>query len=122
MYEDETEAIRLQEIAVVENIREAYADWFAGKPGEHAVPEVVRSAHGGWCVQLQSVGDAVRYQIDSKAPLAAVVALLQGKGTIDALRDVLVADYIERNAGDVAQERAAWDAPEVHPWLMKEAA
>jgi hypothetical protein len=64
----------------------------------------------------------VRYQIDGKAPLAAVVALLQGRGTVDALRDVLVADYIERNASDVAQERAAWDAPEVYPWLMREAA
>ncbi len=121
MYEDETEAIRLQEIAVVENIRAAYADWFADNPGEHAVPEVRRSAHGGWEVQLQSVAEAVRYQIDSKAPLAAVVALLQGKGTVDALRDALVADYIERNAGDVAQERAAWDAPSVYPFLTKEA-
>jgi hypothetical protein len=119
MYEDETEAIRLQEIAVIESIREAYAAFFAGKPA--AVPEVVRSAHGGWAVQLQSVADAVRYQIDSKAPLAAVVALLQGKGTIDALRDVLVSDYIERNAGDVAQERAAWEAPSVYPFLTKEA-
>ena len=117
MYEEETEAIRLQEIAVVENLREAYADWFAGKPA--AVPEVVRSAHGGWCVQLQSVADAVRYQIDSKAPLAAVVALLQGRGTVDALRDVLVSDYIERNASDVAQERAAWDAPSVYPFVME---
>jgi hypothetical protein len=50
-----------------------------------------------------------------------VVALLQGKGTVDALRDVLVADYIERNAGDVAQERAAWEAPSVYPFLTKEA-
>jgi hypothetical protein len=121
MYEDETEAIRLQEIAVIENIRAAYANWFAGKPGEHAVPEVRRSASGCWEVQLQSVADAVRDQIDSKAPLAAVVALLQGRGTVDALRDVLVSDYIERNAGDVAQERAAWDAPSVYPFLTKEA-
>jgi len=122
MYEDETEAIRLQEIAVVENIRAAYADWFAGKPGEHAVAEVRRSASGGWEVQLQSVAEAVRYQIDNGGPLAAVVALLQGRGTVDALRDVLVEDYIERNASDVAQERAALDAPSVYPWLMREAA
>jgi excinuclease ABC subunit A len=70
---------------------------------------------------VRSVADAVRYQIDSKAPLAAVVALLQGRGTVDALRDVLVADYIERNASDVAQERAAWEAPSVYPFLTKEA-
>ena len=120
MYEDETEAIRVQEIAVIESIRSAYADFFAGKPA--AVPEVVRSAHGGWSVQLQSVSEAVRYQIDSKAPMAAVVALLQGRGTVDALRDVLVSDYIEQHAADVAQERANWDAPAVYPWLMQEAA
>lgn len=120
MYEAESAAIQAQEIAVIESIREAYAAFFAGKPA--AVPEVVRSAHGGWAVQLQSVADAVRYQMDSKAPLAAVVALLQGRGTVDALRDVLVADYIDQHAADVAQERAAWEAPEVYPWLMKEAA
>ena len=117
MYEDETEAIRVQEIAVIESIRSAYADFFAGKPA--TVPEVVRSAHGGWSVQLQSVSEAVRYQIDSKKPLAAVVALLQGKGTVDALRDVLVADYIECNAGDVAQERVSWEQPVVHRFAME---
>ena len=117
MYEDETEAIRVQEIAAVREIREAFAAYFAGN-GKATVPYAL----GAGGVALQTCTDAIGEMLSYGEPLQSLTALLTGSGDVKSLQHALVADYVRLHADSVASERAAWDAPTVHPWLMKEAA
>ena len=117
MYEDESEAIRLQEIAAVREIRESFAAYFAGN-SKATVPYAL----GAGGVQLQTVTEAIGEMLSYGEPLQALTALLTGSGDVKSLQHTLVSDYVRLHADSVAAERAAWEAPTVHPWLMREAA
>lgn len=114
MYENETEAIRLQDIAATQEIRDAFASYFAGN-SRATVPYAL----GAGGVMFQTVTSAIQDCVTDGAPLAAFQALMTGTGDMQSLQDALVADYIKHHAGSVAQERAAWDAPEVHRFAME---
>ena len=117
MYEDETEAIRLQEIAAVREIRESFAVYFAGN-----TRATVPYALGAGGVALQTCTDAIGEMLSYGEPLEALTALLTGSGDVKSLQHALVADYVRLHADSVASEHAAWEAPAVHSFLFKEAA
>lgn len=116
MYEDETEAIRIQEIAAVREIREAFAAYFAGDTNA-----TVPYALGAGGVQLQTVTEAIGEMLSYGEPLQALTALLTGSGDVKSLQHTLVSDYVRLHADSVAAERAAWDAPEI-PRFVSEGA
>ena len=117
MYEDESEAIRVQEIAAVREIREAFAAYFGGDTSAR-----VPYALGAGGVMLQTCTEAIGEMLSYGEPLQALTALLTGSGDVKSLQHTLVSDYVRLHADSVAAERAAWDAPEVYPFLMREAA
>lgn len=88
-------------------IRAAWAAFFSGTGTR--VP-VLRHRSGGLCEEVnEPATEAMHDMLYDGAPQAALVALLQGRGDVQALRDAIVADYIYRHAQDIAQERAAND-------------
>lgn len=104
MYEDETEAIRRADIAATQEIRDAFAAYFAGN--SRATVPYARGAGG---VMYQTVTDAIQDGMTDGKPLECFTALMTGTGDLEAFRAALVADYLHHHAADVAQERAAWD-------------
>ena len=117
MYEDETERVRRADIAATQEIRDAFAAYFAGN-----TRATVPYALGAGGVQLQTCTEAIGEMLSYGEPLQALTALLMGSGDVQSLQHKLVADYVRLHAADVAQERAAWEAPAVHSFLFKEAA
>lgn len=117
MYEAETEAIRIQEIAAVQEIKAAFADYFGGN-----TRATVPYALGAGGVALQTCTEAINEMLSYGEPLQAITALLTGSGDVKSLQHALVAGYVRLHADSVASERAAWNAPTVYPWMMKEAA
>lgn len=103
MYEAETEAVLREDIAATQEIRDAFAAYFAGN-----TLATVPYAMGAGGVERQTVAKAIDYIINDDAPFAALQAVLQG-GDVQRLRDELTSGYINANAADVAQQRAAWD-------------
>lgn len=114
MYEDETEAIRRADIAATQEIRDAFAAYFAGN-----TRATVPYALGAGGVQLQTVTEAIGEMLSYGEPLQALTALLTGSGDVKSLQHTLVADYVRLHADSVAQERAAWDGYGVPGFVME---
>ena len=87
-------------------IRAAWAAFFAGTGTR--VPALRYRSDGSEEVN-EPATEAMHDMLYDGAPQAALVALLQGRGDVQALRDAIVADYIYHHAQDIAQERAAND-------------
>jgi hypothetical protein len=117
MYEDETERVRIQEIAAVQEIKAAFVDYFGGN-----TRATVPYALGAGGVALQTCTEAIGEMLSYGEPLQALTALLTGSGDVKSLQHALVAGYVRLHADSVASERAAWEAPAVHSFLFKEAA
>lgn len=117
MYEEETHRIQQQEIAARSEIAAAFARFYAGN-----VRETVPYAKGAGGVAVMPVTEAITDALTNGAPLVALVALLQGKGSVQSLRDAIEADYTERCADAVGMERAQYERPAVWPCLTAEAA
>ena len=101
-------------------IREAFATFFFGKPAR--VPYVGCGIGNTLGMQYQPVEDAITDILSDGTSKAALIVLLRGVTDIDAFRKVLVNDYIDMHAKDIAQQRVEFDAPEVYSFLMQEAA
>lgn len=103
-----------------QEIREAFEAFYAGRPAR--VPYVGCGLTNTLGMQYQPVSDAIADILSEGASKAALIMLLQGVTDIAAFRKVLVEDYIDQHADLIAQQRVVFDAPAVHPWLMREAA
>lgn len=114
MYEAETEAILRADIAATQEIRDAFAAYFAGN-----TLATVPYAMGAGGVERQTVANAIFYSIDDAAPFAALQEVLRG-ADVQVLQKALTEGYINANAADVAQQRAAWDG--MPSYLTREAA
>lgn len=115
---DDYEAMRAESDAIAFATREAqgeirslFAAYWAGAPVR------LPYARGAGGVEHQPAYEAIRDALYDGAPAAALVALLQGRGSVEALREALVEDYAQRNADVIGSERA-----EPVPRFLKEAA
>lgn len=114
MYEDETERVRMQEIAAVREIKDAFATYFAGD-----MRAVVPYALGAGGVRVQTVTEAIADLLSYGEPLESFKALMTGAGDMSSLQHALVAAYVRLHADSVAAERAAWSAPAVPAFVMQ---
>lgn len=119
MNDNEAEAITREDIAATQQIKDAFASYFAGN-SLAAVPYVKPYSRTACKVELQTVAESIEYQVCDGQPLAALAALLQGRGTVEALQNALVDDYLAKNAADIAQERAMSEPVSV-PRFLREA-
>lgn len=115
---DDYEAMRAESDAIAFATREAqgeirslFAAYWAGAPVR------LPYARGAGGVEHQPAYEAIRDALFDGAPAAALVALLQGRGTVEALREALVEDYVARNADVIGSERY-----EPVPRFLREAA
>lgn len=99
-------AEQAHEAQATAEIRAAWAAFFSGTGTR--VP-ALRHRSGGCEEVNEPATEAMHDMLYDGAPQAALVALLQGRGDVQALRDAIVADYIYHHAQDIAQERAAND-------------
>lgn len=98
-------------------IRAAFETFFSGKPAR--LPYVGCGIGNTLGMQYQPVADAITDILSDGTSKAALMVLLQGLTDIDAFRKVLVNDYIDMHAKDIAQQRVEFDAPEVHTFVME---
>ena len=101
-------------------ITEAFEQFYSGKPAR--VPYVGCGLGTTLGMQYQPVADAITDILSDGTSKAALMVLLQGVTDVASFRKVLIADYIDQHVADIAQQRVEFDAPAVHPWLMREAA
>lgn len=96
----ESDAIAFAEREADGEIRSLFASYFAGAPVR--LPYV----RGGGGVETQPAYEAIRDALFDGKPAEALIALLQGRGSVEALREALVEDYAQRNADVIGNERA----------------
>lgn len=107
----ESDAIAFATSEAQGEIRSLFASYFAGAPVR--LPYVTASG----VVQYHPAYEAIRDALYDGKPAEALVALLQGRGSVEALREALVDEYVRNNADVIGSERA-----EPVPRFLKEAA
>lgn len=120
--DSEDHRLQCAQAAADQEITQAFAAFYAGNALRRVPTIRCRIATTELMETTQTVPEAIADGIQDGAPLAALVALLQGTGDVAALRNALVRDYAERNADSIAQQRVIFEPMRVLPFLMQEAA
>ena len=114
----EAEAIAATEVSVSAEIHKAFEDFFSGN-AQRRVPSLRINLDSRYGEEAELVADVLHDMLYDGAPKSALVALLQGTGTVDALRAALAADYVSMMADEIAQHRVLFADEPIPAFVME---